>query len=102
MHVTPVDPRDASWEVDQPAYRVYFWRRPQTAHDMPVDQVMWWSDEYEITGADIDEVLAWTHASAGPHGLFTLWVVSRHGGELGLIRLLGFEPTTTGADRPSS
>jgi hypothetical protein len=47
----PVDPRDQTSEVDAPRYRVCFWNGSD-------------SDEYEITGADVPEVLAWADRSA--------------------------------------
>ena len=47
MDVIAVGPRDQTWEVDRPRYRVYF----HEANDA--------SDEYEVTGADVDEVITW-------------------------------------------
>jgi hypothetical protein len=68
MHTTPVDPRSSGWEVDQPAYHVYFWRPPSSVPD-----AMWTSDEWRLTEADVHEVLAWAEDQAkgrrtGPDG----------------------------------
>ena len=41
VHVAPIDPRDQSWEVPQPAYRVYFHNARGASY------------EYEVSGADV-------------------------------------------------
>ena len=46
-----VDPRDQSWEIDRPAYRVYFWHPQGTEQDS-----MWASEEWELT--DVNDVSA--------------------------------------------
>jgi len=46
MDIRPVDPRDITWEIDDPRYRVTFWSAPTGG-----DRAMGWrSDEYEISG----------------------------------------------------
>lgn len=45
MDVARVDPRDQTWEVDQPRYRVYF--------SEPSGSI----DEYELRSVDVPEVL---------------------------------------------
>ena len=45
MLVSSVDPRDQTWEVTDPRYRVYF----HDAHGA--------AEELEITGADVSEIL---------------------------------------------
>ncbi|MFD9860128.1 hypothetical protein [Streptomyces alboflavus] len=79
MHVRAVDPRDTAWEHDDATYRAYFWDRSRAA-----------SDEYEVTGADVEEVLAWSRARAEQTGsAYTLYVRVAEGGETGLVRLSG-------------
>ncbi|MBB5102562.1 hypothetical protein [Streptomyces spectabilis] len=79
MHVRGVDPRDTTWEQDDATYRVYFWDRSSTA-----------SDEYEVTGADVEEVLAWARAKAAETGsAYTLYVRVTDDGRPGLVRLGG-------------
>jgi hypothetical protein len=52
MDAQPVDPRDITWEVDYPTYRVTFWRRDGSA-----------SDEWRLADAvNVHEVLAWADA----------------------------------------
>ncbi len=52
MSVAQVDPRDQLWANDSPAYRVYFWSGDSSC------------DEWQLTEADIDEVLAWADEEA--------------------------------------
>jgi hypothetical protein len=47
VDIRAVDPRDQTWELERPSYRVYF-------HDANGAQ-----DEYEVLDADVVEVLAW-------------------------------------------
>jgi hypothetical protein len=86
-----VDPRDTRWEVDNPAYRVYFFE-PERG-DPPGS---WQSDEYEITEADVAEVLTWAKADGR---VFVLYVLAAGGDGPGLIRLVGADPND--ADNPS-
>lgn len=50
MDVRPVDPRDQTWEISGPAYRGYFHEADGA------------SDEHELTGTDIRQVLAWAES----------------------------------------
>ena len=92
MQVHPVDPRDTRWEVDHPAYRVYFWHyeQPRDPHGG------WVSDEWQIEDADVDEVLNWARDNAdGRRFVVYARVVCGQLGEPGLIRLLGTDPSTS-------
>jgi hypothetical protein len=77
----PVDPRDQAWEVYDPKYRVYFW------------DVEGRSDEWELSGCDVQEALQWAHDSAEGR-IVTLYALVGSQG-LGLIRLLGADPDHT-------
>lgn len=81
MLIQGVDPRDTRWERCAPAYRVYFWDGRGA------------SDEYEVTDADVPEVLAWAEAEARrTDRTYVLWL--RHDDRndgAGLIRLAGWE-----------
>ena len=48
MRVELIDPRDQTSQVDDPTYRVYFWAKGGGA-----------KEEWELFGADLDEVLEW-------------------------------------------
>jgi hypothetical protein len=76
---SPIDPRDQTSEVDDPAYRAYFWDNPGAC------------DEWELREADIDEILDWFRANSKgrPH---SLWVVVRSDQVVQLIRLRGIDP----------
>jgi hypothetical protein len=88
VRVTQIDPRDQSWENDGPAYRVYFWTGESRC------------DEWELTEADVDEVLAWADAQAGGRTM-SIWVVHRDDDGVGLIRLAGLDPTAAPRVWPS-
>jgi hypothetical protein len=84
MEATAIDPRDTMWEADDAAYRVYFWRgSPESA---------WASEEWRLTGADIEQVLEWSKAQAAGRYV-AIWVEAIDNGQLGMIRLRGWEPT---------
>jgi hypothetical protein len=78
MDIKSVDPRDQTWEVTDPSYRVYF-------HDANGA-----SDEYEVTDADVTEVLAWAEARRGARTFVLYTCVPVNG--LGLLRLAGRDP----------
>ncbi|MDN5919095.1 MAG: hypothetical protein L0I76_29040 [Pseudonocardia sp.] len=78
MEVTAVDPRDQTWELDQPRYRVYF-------HD-----AVGATDEHEVMRADVGQVIAWAEAQRGERAYVLYVCVPRDG--LGLVRLAGVDP----------
>jgi hypothetical protein len=87
VQVRLADPRDARWEVGTPAYRVYFWE------SSPVSPGPGWlSEEWEISGTDVDEILDWASRDT-KHREYSLYACCTCNGELGLIRLLGRDPT---------
>ncbi|MFT4293936.1 MAG: hypothetical protein QM582_00820 [Micropruina sp.] len=78
MDAIGIDPRDQTWEIDRPRYRVYF-------HDAGGA-----SEEYELSGADVDAVLAWAEQQRGSRTYVVYACVPEDG--LGLIRLVGHDP----------
>ncbi|MDQ2850740.1 MAG: hypothetical protein M3Y49_08390 [Actinomycetota bacterium] len=82
MDVHRVDPRDQTWEIVETRYRVYF-------HDSARR-----SDEYEISGADIFEVIAWADAQKLGRTYVLYACVPDDG--LGLVRLAGTDPNEEG------
>jgi hypothetical protein len=82
MDIIAVDPRDQTWEVDRPRYRVYF-------HDANGA-----SDEYEVTGADVDEVATWAEEQREGRSYAVLYVCVPADG-LGLVRLAGSDPNAS-------
>jgi hypothetical protein len=89
VDVIGVDPRDETWGVDQPAYRVYF-------HDERGA-----SDEYEVRGADVEAVIAWAEAHRDRR-TYVLYACAPLDG-VGLLRLAGRDPyAADAAPRPRS
>jgi hypothetical protein len=86
--VASVDPRDQTEEVDEPRYRVYFWQGGG-------------SDEYEVTGADVQEVLHWADSN-GRGRTYSLWVciTAQNGEGVKLVRLAGWDPPAGDLNRP--
>ena len=78
MDVKGVDPRDQTWEISHPRYRVYF-------HDSDGA-----SDEYEVDGADVSEVMTWAESARGKRSFVMYACVPNDG--LGLLRLHGSDP----------
>lgn len=81
VDVRGVDPRDRTWELEQPQYRVYF-------HDDGGR-----SDEYELSGADIAEVMTWAESQRAGRSYVLYACVPQEG--LGLVRLAGTDPNET-------
>jgi hypothetical protein len=78
VDIRAVDPRDQTWELERPSYRVYF-------HDANGAQ-----DEYEVLDADVVEVLAWAQTQRADR-TFVLYACVPGDG-LGLVRLQGSDP----------
>lgn len=92
MEVTGVDPRDVFWEVQLPTFRVYFWDRPPdiSAYSGPVGLT---SDEYEVTGADIHDVISWANRYAESNLTYAIYLlVSNLSNEKGMVKLAGQDP----------
>jgi hypothetical protein len=72
--------------VTSPRIAVYFWQGTS-------------SEEWRLSRADITEVLAWARENAQGRRI-TIWVEAVDNGELGLIRLEGWEPVRTNLAPP--
>jgi hypothetical protein len=85
LEARPVDPRDTTWEVWDPSYRVYFWYH----------QVLggWVCREYEVTGGDVSALFDWANENTKSGETFMMFAVVARGGEIGLVRLSGDDPT---------
>jgi hypothetical protein len=93
MRVRGVDPRDTSWEVDLPSFRVHFFGTPGPTADGAVQDAAHVSDEYEVTEADVHETIAWANRTAGPHRTYVIYLVltDAHGSN-GMVKLAGQNP----------
>ena len=78
MDIRKVDPRDQTWEVGRPSYRVYFYDAAGA------------SDEHEVRGADVAVVIDWAELKKGER-TYVLYACVAHDG-LGLVRLAGSDP----------
>jgi len=68
MRVTQVDERDSSWEDPDPRFRVYL-------HDSRATSTAGWTDTYDITGADVLQVIDWAQRQAGGQLAYTVALV---------------------------
>jgi hypothetical protein len=93
MKAIPVDPRDTRWEVDRRAYPVFIRSPVPGPPPVPPLAQAWRSAEYDVTEADVDEVLAWTRAQTASDGTLTVWVRGQDNGVPGVYRIAGWEPT---------
>ena len=87
IEARPVEPRDVTISVDAPTFRVYFWRSPPSLA----------CREFEVTGADVDEIIEWAedHKAAGETyelGVLTP-VAEMQEGDVVLTRIKGTDPT---------
>lgn len=84
MDVRGVDPRDTRWESPNPTYRVYFCTNGGT-------------EEYEITDADVPEIMKWAEAQALKTARnYVLYLRYEHETQgPGLFRLAGWELPST-------
>jgi hypothetical protein len=88
MDAQPIDPRDITWEVDYPTYRVTFWRRDGSA-----------SDEWRLTDAiNVHEVLAWADARVEAGWTYQVFIETAATRGLGTLRVVG--PNPSASDSP--
>ncbi|MCD9152942.1 hypothetical protein [Aeromicrobium duanguangcaii] len=62
IEIAQVDERDSSWEDHHPRFRVYL-------HGSGESSTYGWTDTYDVTGADVLQVIDWAQRQAG--GLLT-------------------------------
>lgn len=89
MRTELVDPRDQTTQVNDPTYRVYFWADDGGA-----------KEEWELSGADLHEVLKWIPTQAKGRS-YSLWATTRSPGDVCLIRLQGIDLDTDTESWPS-
>lgn len=94
VQIVPVDERDSSWEVDTPRFRVYLHGSGETTHG--------WTATYDITGADVLQVIDWAQREAGDSLTYAVALVYddkaeaqvNSGGGRGLLWLVGTDGNT--------
>jgi hypothetical protein len=87
-----IDIRDQKWQELSPTYLVIFW----TEFSEP-DAAGWTSEEWELTQADVEDVLRWTADNRGQR-LASIWLVLHDHRGRGHIRLSGTDPTAVQPD----
>jgi hypothetical protein len=58
VQIVQVDERDSGWEHSSPRFRVYL-------HGSGESSTYGWTDTYDITGADVLQVIDWAQSQAG-------------------------------------
>ncbi|MCD4536538.1 hypothetical protein LRP67_20805 [Nocardioides sp. cx-169] len=90
IEILQVDERDGSWEQDRPRFRVYL-------HGSGETETHGWTDTYDITGADVVQVIDWAQRQAGDKLTYAVALVVDDGEQerlnpgtaRGLVWLLG-------------
>lgn len=94
VQIVQVDERDSNWENDSPCFRVYLHGSGETTHG--------WTDTYDITGADVLQVIDWAQRQAGDSLTYAVALVCddrareqfNEGGARGLVWLVGMDGNT--------
>lgn len=100
MQVTRVDERDSRWENHDPRFRVYL-------HGSGETTTHGWTDAYDVTDADVLQVIDWAQRQAGTKLTYAVALVcdddeteGRSAGR-GLVWLVGMDGNDT-TDEASS
>ena len=90
VQIASVDERDSGWELSTPRFRVYL-------HGSGDSSTYGWTDTYDVTGADVVQVIDWAQRQAGDLLTFAVALVcdDRVDGR-GLVWLVGMD----GNDQP--
>jgi hypothetical protein len=92
VRIVQVDERDNNWECNEPRFRVYL-------HGSGETSTSGWTDTYDITGADVLQVIDWAQKQAGDSLTYAVALVwddkaqaeLNPGGGRGLIWLVGYD-----------
>lgn len=95
FQIVSVDERDSSWEIDTPHFRVYL-------HGSGETTVHGWTATYDITGADVLQVIDWAQRQAGESLTYAVALVYddkareqvNAGNARGLVWLVGTDGNT--------
>ncbi|MEU3271122.1 hypothetical protein ABZ639_09750 [Saccharomonospora sp. NPDC006951] len=94
MRIERVDERDSNWEEHDPRFRVYFFEGGDTAESS------WSAETFDVTGADVLEVIGWAQEQAGAERLFAVALIGEDdrlppGRRHGLTWLVGMDANDT-------
>lgn len=101
VRIEQVDERDNNWEQHRPRFRVYLHGSAQSA-------TQGWTDTYDITGADVLQVIDWAQRQAGDSLTYAIALVYddqarddlEPGRGRGLVWLVGVDGNDVPADGP--
>lgn len=68
VSIVPVDERDSGWEDHRPRFRVYL-------HGSGESSTGGWTATYDVTGADVLQVVDWAQAQAGDSRTYAVALV---------------------------
>ena len=68
VSIVPVDERDSGWENHRPRFRVYL-------HGSGASSTAGWTATYDITGADVLQVVDWAQAQAADSRTYAVALV---------------------------
>ncbi len=78
MQVRAVDPRSTKWELDNPVFYVSFFRHDSTRIHVPSESVSYESEEWELTGGDVQDALAWAKIMPARTGAGPFMLLASH------------------------
>jgi hypothetical protein len=87
-----VDPRDISWEADEPEFRVLFYR--PSIEQATAEKSMFSTAMYRLTGCSVSEAVTWAQNNQRREHSdgYVLYVIARFNGRVGAVRLEGIDP----------
>ena len=99
VQVVQVDERDSGWENSHPRFRVYL-------HGSGPTSTHGWTDTYDVTGADVLQVIDWAQRQAGDSLTYAVALVHddpardqlNPGSGRGLVWLVGMDGNTNPID----
>ena len=99
VQILQVDERDSYWEDGTPRFRVYL-------HGSEETSTYGWTDTYDITGADVLQVIDWAQRQAGDALTFAVALISERDLQephdprsgRGLVWLVGMDGNDTAID----
>jgi hypothetical protein len=99
VEIVQVDERDNNWENSHPRFRVYL-------HGSDETTTHGWTDTYDITGADVLQVIDWAQRQAGESLTYAVALVYDDGAfeqlnpgcARGLVWLVGIDGNTNAFD----
>jgi hypothetical protein len=84
MRIMPALEQDSHWEQFDAVYRVFLFSGGGGGKS-------WATKTYDLTDADVDEVMGWAESNLGPGDLYSVALRQDNGDDRGLIWLAGYD-----------